>query len=145
MSGFFSLVVALVLLLAFPRFWQWLAHATVGTSFAPFLLPDGTEVPYPQTAAFWFDLGPAIYTVAAGVEGVVLLALPKPIWLRVAAAGSAVAAVVNACVVIYGYSAGFGLQLASLLISLFAGWAAVRLWQLAAAATPRSSEAPSPG
>lgn len=65
--------LGLLILYVFPRTLQWLMHATLGTHFDPFLMPDGTEVPYLKTQAFWSDLGPTTLALMFIVEGLSFL------------------------------------------------------------------------
>ena len=67
-----SIAVGAILLLMFPRLLQYVAHVLFGTAFAPFLMPDGTAVPYTSTPAFWSDLGVTLFGIVMIVEGIAL-------------------------------------------------------------------------
>src|SRR4051794_28024688 len=67
-----SIAVGAILLLMQPRLVQFTMHKLFGTFFAPFLMPDGTEVPYTQQPAFWSDLGITMFALVLLLEGLAL-------------------------------------------------------------------------
>ena len=132
-SGWLSLIIGSVLLLMYPRLWTYLSHVLIGTAFAPFVMPDGTTVPYTSTVDIWSDLAIAAFAVAMVVEGIVLLAAPRSrAALLAATALAALATVGNALFLLYSLTSG-GLEIVSLLATLFGGWMTVTLWRLARA------------
>lgn len=68
-----SIAVGLILLLMFPRLLKFLSHALFGTFFAPYTMPNGTEVAYTSTPDFWSDLGVTLFAIVLIVEGVALV------------------------------------------------------------------------
>src|SRR5690606_9656726 len=73
-----SIVVALFLLFMQPRFAKWVLHKLFGTDFAPFVLLDGTTVPYTQVPAFWMDLGPFLFAMVLIIDAIVLALVRRP-------------------------------------------------------------------
>lgn len=67
-----SIAVGAILLLMFRRLLQYMSHVLFGTFFAPYLMPDGTAVPYTSTLDFWSDLGVTAFAFVLIVEGVAL-------------------------------------------------------------------------
>src|SRR5688572_15728443 len=68
----FSIAIGVILLLMYPRFLQWVCAQLFGTHFNPFVMPDGTVIPYPQVPEFWGDLGPTLFGIVLIVEGLAL-------------------------------------------------------------------------
>lgn len=67
-----SIAVGAILLLMFRRLLQYVSHVLFGTFFAPYLMPDGTEVPYTSTLDFWSDLGITAFAFVLIIEGIAL-------------------------------------------------------------------------
>ena len=67
-EAYFNIAFGLLLLLMFPRFWQWSASRLFGTSFNEFML-NNKVVPYPSVPEFWGDLGPASLAVMLILDG----------------------------------------------------------------------------
>jgi hypothetical protein len=67
-----SIAVGVILLLVFRRMLQYVSHILFGTFFAPYLMPDGTEVSYTSTPDFWSDLGITTFAIVLIVEGIAL-------------------------------------------------------------------------
>jgi hypothetical protein len=67
-----SIAVGVILLLMFRRLPQYVSHVLFGTFFAPYAMPDGTEVPYTSTGDFWSDLGVTGFALVLILEGVAL-------------------------------------------------------------------------
>ena len=130
-SGWISLIVGGLVVLLWPRLWQWIAHKLFGTSFSPFLDPAGNVVSYTQTPAFWSDLAIGLFGVALLVEGVVLLwaaAWRAAIWLSLVIVASAT--VFNLGYVVWSLSSGYATPIFSLLAVIFGAFMCVQQWQL---------------
>lgn len=128
--GWIGLIVGFLLILLYPRFWQYLSHRLLGTNFAPYLMPDGSEVSYLSTLDFKSDLVIALFALALVVEGIVLVAIRRR-WAIGAALGLAgVATLANVVFVVWMFGQGAGLQLMSLLAVIFGVWMCFSLFAL---------------
>ena len=81
-EAYFNIAFGLLLLLMFPRFWQWFSSRLFGTSFNEFMR-NNTVVPYPNVPEFWADLGPASLAVMLILDGVLAGLIGKrwALWL----------------------------------------------------------------
>jgi hypothetical protein len=70
-EAFISIAVGLFLLLMGPRMAQWVSSRIFGTHFNEFYRGD-VLVPYPQTEAFWMDLGPTLFAALLILCGICL-------------------------------------------------------------------------
>lgn len=102
--------LGLLLLFVFPRTLQWLMHAIFGTHFEPFLMPDGTEVPYLKTNAFWSDLGPTTLGLMFIIEGLSFLFVNKRGLLLMAAGLIALLTLYNLGYVVMSFSQGLAVM-----------------------------------
>jgi hypothetical protein len=123
-----SIAIGVVLLLIFPRFLQWLSHRLFGTHFNPFVLPDGTVVPYTQVPEFWSDLGPTLFGIVLIFEGIALALARKPAVVMIAFALTVLATGYNLVYLVMSYSK-YGLALVSALAVVFGGYIATLQWQ----------------
>lgn len=131
-GAWISMIVAALLILFMPRFWQWLSHRAFGTSFAPFIDPvTGGMVPYTQTLAFWSDSAVALFALALLIEGLVLFFALKyraALWSSLVIV--AAATLLNLGFLFYAMTHNYGLQLFSTLAVLFGAFMCVQQWQL---------------
>lgn len=124
-NAYFDLVIGALLLLIFPRFWQWASDCLFGTSrMAPWALPDGTIIPYMQANGgydFNADLTIAIYAVALVICGLSTLFIKRTAMQWVSIAILAIATAYNAFFMITTY-ASHGLAIVSFLATAFGSY-----------------------
>ncbi len=125
-SAAIAMIAGLLVLLMSPRLVMFVLRG--GELSSPFLAPDGSVVPYTQTAAFWSDLGLTGFAIASLAFGAVLLAKPTRPMLSVAFGLMALAGLMNAGVVVGFYAKGLGLAMVSLLAAIFSIWNCVSLF-----------------
>jgi hypothetical protein len=136
-----SIAVGLILLLVFRRLLQYISHLLFGTNFAPYLMPDGTTVPYTSTPDFYSDLGVTMFALVLIVEGVALaIGRRRP---------GVVAAALGLTVLVTLYNLGYlivtiggGLPIVSAFAVAFGVYIAMHQWSLLkasrASAPPRA-------
>lgn len=130
-SGWVSLIVGILLVLFWPRLWQWLAHELLSTSFAPYLDPAGNTVSYLSTNDFWSDLGIALYAVALILDGIVLIWISTSRPALWTAFGVLVLAIAfNIGYFIYSLAQGLGLPMVSVLAVIFGIFMCHQQWQI---------------
>ena len=127
-DAYFAIGIGLLLFLLFPRILKFLSHKLFGTAWAPYLLPNGTEVSYLTQNDFKSDLGIALFGAALVLDGIILVVASRSRTAALVAAGvMAVATIVNAFIVVTLMSGG--LPVVSTVAVLFGGYGTMVLWQ----------------
>jgi hypothetical protein len=137
-----SIAVGAILLLMFRRLLQYLSHVLFGTFFAPYLMPDGTDVPYTSTPDFWSDLGVTSFAIVLILEGVALaIGRKRPGVVTVALALTVLVTLYNLGYLVMTISGGF--PIISAFAVAFGVYIAMYQWNLLKAARldARSSRA----
>ena len=130
-SGWISLIVGILLILFWPRLWQWIAHKLFGSDFAPFIDAAGNTVSYLSTTAFWSDLAIALYAVSLVLDGVVLIWISRSrLALWAALFVLALAILFNLGYFIYSMAQGLGLPMISVLAVIFGIFMCHQQWQV---------------
>ena len=71
-EAWLSIAIGAILLLIFRRLLQYISHLLFGTYFAPYVMPDGTQVPYTSQLDFWSDLGVTAFALVLIVDGILI-------------------------------------------------------------------------
>jgi hypothetical protein len=125
----FSIAIGVILLLMYPRFLQWVSSKLFGTHFNPFLLPDGSVIPYTRVPEFWGDLGPTLFGVVLIVEGIALACSRTRAVMWAAFALTVCATAYNFGYLVVSYSR-YGLAIISALAVVFGVYIAMYQWKL---------------
>ena len=128
-DAWISIAIGAIFLFMFPRFLQWLASRTMGTSFNEFLNSDGVVVPYQTLPEFWSDLGPTTFAIVLIIDGLVMGFARRPAMIAIAF-GLTVATVVFNLIWLVGSYSSHGFALISALAVAFGGYLASYQWQL---------------
>ena len=125
-----SLVVGLILLMKYPTMMKYLSSLIFHTAFSPFLLPDGTVLPYPKVyPQFWSDLCITAFAFVLILEGVALSMVRKR-WLVALAFGMTALATLLNLGYVFATFATYGPPLVSLLAVAFGVYIAMYQWRL---------------
>ena len=127
-DAWLSIAIGALLLLVFHRLIQYLAHVIFGTYFAPYEMPDGTQVSYLSTLDFWSDLGITAFALVLIVEGLALA-----VSRRRAVVAAALGLTVLATLYNLGYlvaTLNHGVALMSALAVIFGLYIASQQWNL---------------
>ena len=134
-EAWLSIGLGAILLLMNPRLLQYLSHICFGTSFAPYLMPDGTEVPYTAQLDFWSDLGITLFSVVLILDGIVLVISRKAWIVATALALTLAATFYNLCYLVLTFGRA-GLALISAFAVIFGVYIALYQWRLWNAVRP---------
>ncbi|HEV2296279.1 MAG TPA: hypothetical protein VGR35_20710 [Tepidisphaeraceae bacterium] len=135
-----SIAVGAILLLMFRRLMQYVFHLLFGTYFAPYLMPDGTEVPYTSTPDFWSDLGITAFAFVLIFEGIALaIGRRRPGVILFALVLTVLATLYNLGFLIMTFSRGF--PLISAFAVAFGVYIALYQWNLLKSMSRRPASA----
>ena len=127
-EAWLSIAVGAILLLIQPRLIQFIMHKLFGTSFAPFLMPDGTEVPYTSQPAFWSDLGVTMFALVLVLQGILLAMARHRMLVAIALVLTIATTLYNLGYLFYSFSNG--LAIVSALAVAFGVYIAMFEWNL---------------
>lgn len=135
-EAWISIGLGVILLLMNPRLFQYIFHVCFGTHFAPYVMDDGTEVPYTDQLDFWSDLGITLFGIVLIIDGFVLFIARRRTLLWIAFALTVATTAYNAGYLAMTFSRG-GLAIISAFAVLFGGFIAAYQWRLLQSTRPR--------
>ena len=124
-----SMAVGAILLLLQPRLLQFLSHKLFGTYFAPYVMEDGTVVPYTAQLDFWSDLAITAFALVLIVEGIALIFARRPAVVLGAFLLTVAATLGNLLYLVLTFGS-YGLALYSALAVIFGVYIAIYQWRM---------------